>query len=269
MILKQISFSEAKNLKLASCQRQQSKSHINGLVDFFKEKGEYCCMPILINGNNEIIDGGHRTKAYIESFEKGYIKGNLLALVDKNANTETFLNVNKGKAVSLSHKLKLNSHIEYLTKYKPLSYKTSSVSISYVDFGKGLVAYNQGKNNLRLSKPSLKSIESELLKYGLTNIYLLQDVFDTVYEIKNFYFSGIKRNNKKFVQKLFQYFCYLHGRIGIDKEKIDNIVARFPNSLGGDLTFSENLIQFIEIYNFKKRKDKIDLITFQDEKEIL
>lgn len=264
MELKKIKVSELKNFDMASFQRETKSIKVKRLYEFYIKKGFFDTMPILVSETNKIIDGGHRSSAYIKAFEDGYVKDEVFILIKKGANKDTFLNVNKGTPVSINHKVKIHSKIEYLLKkgYN-LSYKTSPLSLSYVDLARALCIINQIENsdNIRQSNPDY--IESTLNKISLENI---EKNTDFIFSIKDKYFNSLILNPKKrFLQKLFLYFVFIEKkRIDIKQSIYDKVVGKLPNGLSGDIGIAYNKQLFIDAYNFnfKLESNRIDLNIF-------
>ena len=254
MKLIELTLKECKELEMASFQREQGKSKVKDLYDFFVKKGKYVGIPILINGNNKVIDGGHRVKAFIKAKEDGLIKGNILALRDAFADKQTFLNVNKGTPVPINHKVKIHSKIEHLIKNgASLSYKTSGSSLSYVDFARCLCIIDRHINQLRLKQSSQKEIQILLDKISITDVTKL---YYKIYTLKDMYFNSLKKYpNRKYMQKLFLYIVAISFKINLKENDMDRIVNKFPMSLGGDIGLAYNKQVFVDAYNFNIKKE--------------
>ena len=258
MELKQITYEAAKKLTMPDFQRVQDKARVNELRDYFIEKGKYDSMPILVNQRGEVIDGGHRLNGFIKAFEEGKIDDKIYVLVDMEANKDTFLAVNKGRAVSISHKIKIHDKIKHL---KEIGYRFSDIStsksLSYVDFARALALQIRYLNN----QPVIQAKQLEINKI-LDDIEIkdLKRFAVTILEVHNKYFSLCY--GKKFNQKVFLYIYWTFIKFGLSDNDIERIIKSYSSSLGGDIGTTFNKQTFLDILNYRKRINTIKLEEF-------
>ena len=262
MKLVELNIEEVRSLKIASFQRETNKSKVNDLVRFYEKKGFFDSMPILINENHIVIDGGHRIKAYLKAFDNGNMKDGVFALIKDKANKETFLSVNRGTPVNINHKVKIHSKAEFLLKRGfPFSAKTSPNTISYVDFARALFLFQRKEDNLSIKQSNQKEIFSMLNKINHNELIEKSSVIQSVHD--KYFLALSKEVNKKYLQKLFLYFVWLElTQKNVNMKIYDKVVRRFPLSLGGDIGVSFNKILFIDAFNFNL-KSKDNLLTIE------
>jgi len=245
-------------------QRSQD-NRVNKIATYMKEAGEYASMPIVANERFEIIDGGHRVKAFVFAVKNYNIKDEILVLIDSNANKETFVRLNKTKQVSFSHKAKIHDAIIYLENNMGASFTVGSStksSLGSADFARGLYM-------IRGNISRIKQCSQDEAFYLLDNIGTekLRESYLYINEIKNRYIDNVG-HGKKFLQKLFLYFCYLNNKIELKDKDIHRVSSRFPRSLGGDIGIAYNKELFVEAYNYNKKAGRVDISIFNNNREV-
>lgn len=263
MRLEKINVEKISDLGIATFQRDTTPEKVKDLYNFFIERGFFDCLPLLVDGNYNIVDGGHRAEAYLRAFKDGKVKNELYILINESADINTFLNVNKGTPVSINHKVKIHKITNILKASGiVLSTKTTSISLSYVDLARALAIVYRTKNKLSLKQSSQKELFT-YIDYFCNQDELL-DIVSEIIEIKNIYFESIsKDSSKKYLQKLFLYlisFSFKNKKI--NASLMDKIVNRFPLSLGGDISVAYNKQLFVDAYNYnlKLESNRITLL---------
>ena len=238
--------------------QRKSDSRVNSIAKYMGDNGEYASLPIVVNSDYEVIDGGHRLKAFFIAFEDFKIKDEILVLVDEKANKDTFLRLNLTKPVSFAHKVKIHNAIEYLEKNIGANFtvgRSTKLSMGTADFARGLFILKS--INDRFKQCSQKEAFNVL---DNINIEELKQLYTSIDRLKNRYFEHI--GNRKFMQKLFLYFIFIRERIQLSDKDIKRTIERFPNSLGGDIGLALNKEIFIEAFNFNKKKNRLSIAIF-------
>ena len=258
MILITMTYQEAKaKCKIPEFQRKQD-NRVSSIAKYMGEHGEYSSLPIVINNDFEVIDGGHRLNAFFIAFEDFKIKDEILALVDDKANKDTFLRLNLAKPVSFAHKVKIHDSVEYLEEKLGASFtlgRSTKSSIGTADFARGLFILKRTKTRLKQcsQKEAFDVLDS-------IEIRELEQLYTSINSLKNRYFEHI--GNRKFMQKLFLYFLFIGEKIQLSDKDIERTIERFPNSLGGDIGLALNKEIFIEAFNFNKKKNRLSITIF-------
>lgn len=258
MKLIQMTFKDAKEkCKMPEFQRK-SDSRVNSIAKYMGDNGEYASLPIVVNNEFEVIDGGHRLKAFFIAFEDFNIKDEILVLVDDKANKDTFLRLNLAKPVSFAHKVKIHDAIEYLEEKVGASFtvgRSTKLSIGTADFARGLFILK--RMNDRFKQCSQKEAFDVLDNIDTKE---LKQLYVSINRLKNRYFENI--GNRKFMQKLFLYLLFVETKIKLSDKDIERAIERFPNSLGGDIGLALNKEIFIEAFNFNKKKNRLSISIF-------
>ena len=263
MRLEKITVEDLMQYKRADCQRVPKPAKVRALYKFYCEKGFFDSLPILVDEEKNIYDGGHRAEAYKMAFNDGKVKNEVIVLLNKNANQETFLNLNKGTPVSLNHKVKINKITKLLeSRGFLLSHNTSRNSLSYIDLARALSIVKRIQDGLNIKQSNQEEIFNHLDYFYSSND--LVKITTKIVEIKRKYFEALdKYKNKKYLQKLFLYLVsYQFKNTEIDQAMFDKIISRFPNSMGGDIGLAYNKQLFVDAfnYNLKKESNKINII---------
>lgn len=261
--LKRISFNELEEYKLPPYQRLKiNRSKINGIRKILENEKIYTLLPIVVSTDNMIIDGGHRSKAYMELYKQGNVTGDIWALVDKQASKNTFVQLNMGSPVSIAHKLYISDNIEKMRENGFLFTEgiSTKVSIGVTDFARALFIYKTDVIFKQSSASVLIDFINNLTYDEITKGYR------TIYNFKEKY-TNCLNVGQRFLQKHFLYITLMEKRGIMTEKDYARVVPRLPNSLGGDIGLTYNKNIFIECFNFGKKKNRIDMSIFENKKE--
>jgi hypothetical protein len=229
--------------------RQINKSHVKKLVESLKIDNDLHLHPIVVNEKMEVIDGQHRlTAAKALDLEVTYV-------IDKNFDPSKLITLN-----TTQKRWSTDDYLNYWLIHGSNDYLLLGDFIK--DFGFTLVITliwitNTTSNQIMdyFKKGCFKfKIDPLILEAMLTSKALINIMIQTNYKVQKLY-------NQNCFHKALKSF--LTNPVVIHERFLDRF-EKSPYKISFTTSMKEYVIQFVDIYNYDMRKEKIKLVMDGD-----